>query len=81
MNPLVAAYPLAEEHEHLRGQVAEALQGVLTDEMRTYGGTHAALIDGEIASDDFASPIVQATLIGDLAPDRTAFPLWPGTAF
>jgi hypothetical protein len=78
---LVTAYLLAKAHEHPQGQVAEALQGVLTDEMRTYGGTHSALIDGEIAGDDFASPIVQATLIGDFAPDRTAFPLWPGRAF
>jgi hypothetical protein len=47
MNPhLITVYLLIEANEHLQGQVAEALQGVLTDEMRTSAGTDSALIDG-----------------------------------
>jgi hypothetical protein len=72
---------LVEAHEHPQGQVAEALQGVLKDEMRIYAGTHSILIDRAIAGDDFASSIVQATLVDDFAPTGTAFPLWPGRAF
>jgi hypothetical protein len=81
MNPhLITAYLLAETHEHLQGQVAEALQGVLTDEMRTSTGTDPALIDWAIA-DDIASSIAQVPLLDDYAPDGTAFPLWPGRGF
>src|SRR5258708_23892047 len=82
MNPhLITAYLLMEAHEHPQGQVAEALQGVLTDEMRTYAATRSALIDWAIAGDDIASSIVQTTLLDDYARDGTAFSLWPGTAF
>ena len=43
MNPhLIAVYRLIEANEHLQGQVAEALQGVLTDEMRRSAGTPTA---------------------------------------
>ena len=82
MNPhLITAYLLAETHEHLQGQVAEALHGVLTDEMRRCAGTHSALLDWAIAGDDIASSIAQITLLDDCAPDGTAFPLWPGRGF
>ena len=82
MNPhLITAYLLAETHEHLQGQVAEALQGVLTDEMRRCAGTHSALLDWAIAGDDVASSIAQVPLLDDYAHDGTAFSLWPGRAF
>jgi hypothetical protein len=43
MNPqFITGYLLVEAHEHPQGQVAEALQGVLTDEMRTSAGTDSA---------------------------------------
>jgi hypothetical protein len=71
---------LVEAYEHPRGQV-EALQGVLTDEVRRCAGTRSALIDWVIAGDDIASAIAQAPLLDDYAPDGTAFSLWPGRAF
>ena len=44
MNPhLITVYLLIEANEHLQGQVAEALQGVLTDEMRTSAGRRFGL--------------------------------------
>jgi hypothetical protein len=73
MNPhLITAYLLVEAHEHPQGQIAAALQGVLTDEMRTYEA---------IARDDIASSVAQVPLLDDYAPDGTAFPLWPRRAF
>ena len=82
MNPhLIAVYLLIEANEHLQGQVAEALQGVLTDEMRRCAGTDSASIDWAIAGDDIASSIAQVPLLDDYAPDGTAFPLWPGRGF
>jgi hypothetical protein len=82
MNPhLITIYLLVEAHEHPQGQVAEALQGVLTDEMRRCAGTHSALIDWAIADDDVASSIAQTPLLDDFAPDGTVFPLWLGRAF
>ena len=78
---LITVYLPVEAHEHPQGQVAEALQGVLTDEMRTYVGTRSALIDGAIAGDDIASSIAQVPLFDDYAHDGTAFSLWPGRAF
>jgi hypothetical protein len=46
MNPqFITGYLLVEAHEYPQGQVAEALQGVLTDEMRIYAGRRSALID------------------------------------
>lgn len=82
MNPhLITIDLLVEAHEHLQGQVAEALQGVLTDEMRIYAGRRSALIDWTIVDDDIASSIVQNTLLDEYAPDRTAFFHWPWRAF
>jgi hypothetical protein len=82
MNPhLITNYLLVEAHEHPQGQVAEALQGVLTDEMRRCAGTHSALIDWAIAGDDVVSSIVQTPLLDEYAPDRIAFPHWPWRAF
>jgi hypothetical protein len=57
---LITIYLLVEAHDHPQGQIAEALQGVLTDEMRRYAGTDPALIDWAIAGDDIASAIAQA---------------------
>ena len=82
MNPhLITVYLPVEAHEHPQGQVAEALQGVRTDEMRTYVGTRSAFIDWAIAGDDIASSIAQVPLFDDYAHDGTAFSLWPGRAF
>jgi hypothetical protein len=82
MNPqFITGYPLVEAHEHPQGQVAEALQGVLTDETRIYAGRRSALIDWAIVGDDIASSIVQTTLLDEYAPDRIAFPHWPWRAF
>jgi hypothetical protein len=78
---LVIACLLVEAHEHPRGQVAEALQGILKDEMRTYAGTRSALIDRVIAGDDIASSIEQPTPSDDYAPGGSAVPLWPRRAF
>ena len=75
MNPqFITGYPLVEAHEHPQGQVAEAPQGVLTDEMRRCAGTDSASIDWAIAGDDIPSSIAQVPLLDEYAPDRTAFP-------
>lgn len=55
-------------HEHPQGQVAEALQGILTDEKRIYAGGRSVLIDWAIVGDDIASSIVQTTLLDEYAP-------------
>lgn len=82
MNPhLITVYPLIEANEHPQGQVAEAPQGVLTDEMRRCAGTDSASIDWAIAGDDIPSSIEQVPLLDDHAPDERAFPLPPGRAF
>jgi hypothetical protein len=82
MNPhLITIYLLGEAHEHPQGQVAETLQGVLTDEMPICAGKRSALIDWAIVGDDIASSIVQVPLLDDRASDRTAFPHWPWRAF
>jgi hypothetical protein len=82
MNPhLITVYLLIETNEHLQGQVAEALQGVLTDGMRTSAGTDSVSIDSAIAGDDIPSSIAQVPLLDEYAPDRTAFPHWPWRAF
>lgn len=79
MNPhRITVYLLLEANEHLQGQVPEALQGVLTDEMRRCAGTDLASIGWAIAGDDVASSIAQTPLLDDFAPDGTAFPLCPG---
>jgi hypothetical protein len=46
----------------------EALQGVLTDEVRKCAGTHLALIDWAIARDDIASAIAQARFSTNMRP-------------
>jgi hypothetical protein len=82
MNPqFITGYLRVEAHEHPQGQVAEALQGVLTDEMRTSAGRRSALIDWAIVGHDIASSIVQTTLLDEYASDRIAFPHWPWRAF
>jgi hypothetical protein len=82
MNPhLITVYLLIEANVHLQGQVAEALQGVLTDGMRTSAGTDSASIDWAIAGDDIPSSIAQVPLLDEYAPDNTAFPHWPWRAF
>lgn len=78
---LITVYLLIEANEPLQGQVAEALQGVLTDEMRTSAGTDLASIDWAIAGDHIALSIAQVPLLDDYAPDGARFPHWPGRAF
>ena len=82
MNPqFITSYLFVEAHEHPQGQVAEALQSVLTDEMRIYAGKRSALIDWAIVGDDIPWSIVQVPLLYEYAPDRIAFPHWPWRAF
>ena len=57
--------------------IAEALDGILTPDMRKHAGTNSALIDWAIAGDDIASSIAAVPLPDDYAPDGSAFPLWP----
>jgi hypothetical protein len=82
MNPhLITVYLPIETNEHLQSQVAEALQGVLTDGMRTSAGTDSVSTDWAIADDDIPSSIARVPLLDEYAADRTVFPHWLRRAF
>ena len=57
--------------------IADALDGILTPEMRKHAGANSALLDWAIAGDDVASSIAGVSLPDDYMPDESAFPLWP----
>ena len=74
---LVAVHLLIEANNSLHAEVADALHGILTEDMRKYAGAHSALIDWAVAGDDIAASIIPVAIAGDYEPDETAFPLWP----
>lgn len=74
---LVAVHLLVEANGSPETEVADALHGILTEDMREYAGAHAYLIDWAVAGEDIAGSIVPVAIAGDYRPDETAFPLWP----
>ena len=57
-------------------RIADALNGILTPDMRKHAGNNSALIDWAIAGDDIASSVAGVSLPDDYMPDVSAFPLW-----
>jgi hypothetical protein len=74
---LVSVHLLIEANNSPHAEVADALRGILTGDMRKYAGVHSALIDWAVAGDDIAGSIIPVAIAGDYEPDETAFPLWP----
>jgi hypothetical protein len=74
---LVAVNLLVHAHHNPESAIADALDGILTPEMRKHAGASSALLDWAIAGDDVASSIAGVSLLDDYMPDESAFPLWP----
>ena len=77
---LVAVHLLVEARHHPQAEVADALHGILTEDMRKYVGAHSALIDWSVIGDDIASSIAAVDLPENYVPDESAFPSWPARA-
>ena len=74
---LVAVNLLVHAHHDPESAIADALDGILTPDMRKHAGANSALLDWAIAGDDVSSSIAGASLPDDYMPDESAFPLWP----
>ena len=74
---LVAVNLLVHAHHNPESAIADALDGILTPDMRKHAGTDSALVDWAIAGDDIASSIAAVPLPDDYAPDESPSPLWP----
>jgi hypothetical protein len=74
---LVAVNLLVHAHHKPESAIADALDGILTPDMRKHAGANSALLDWAIAGDDVASSIAGVSLPDDYMPDESAFPLWP----
>ncbi len=74
---LVAVNLLVQAHHRPESAIADALNGILTPDMRKHAGANSALIDWVIAGDDIASSIAAVSLPDDYMPDESPFPLWP----
>lgn len=77
---LVAVNLLVHAHHNPESAIAEALDGILTPDMRRHAGDRSALIDWAVAGDDLSSSIAGVSLPDDYTGDESAFPLWPGAA-
>ena len=74
---LVAVNLLVHAHHNPESTIADALEGILTPDMRKNAGDDSALVDWAIAGDDIASSIAAVPLQDDYVPDKSPFPLWP----
>jgi len=74
---LVAVNLLVHAHHNTEGAIADALDGILTPDMRKHAGANSALIDWAVAGDDLSSSIAGVSLPDDYTADESAFPLWP----
>jgi hypothetical protein len=74
---LVAVNLLVHAHHNPESAIADALDGILTPDMRKHAGANSALLDWAIAGDDVASSIAGVSLPDDYMPDESAFPRWP----
>jgi hypothetical protein len=75
---LVSLHLLLEAHHCPEAEIADALHGILIEDMRKYAGDHSELIDWAVAGDDMAASIASVPLPDDYRPDDSAFPAWPG---
>ena len=74
---LVAVNLLVQANHCPESAIADALNGILTPDMRKHAGNNSALIDWAIAGDDIASSIAGVSLPDNYVPDVSALPLWP----
>jgi hypothetical protein len=74
---LVAVNLLVHAHHNPESVIADALDGILTQDMRKHAGANSALIDWAVAGDDLSSSIAGVSLPDDYTADESAFPLWP----
>ena len=74
---LVAVNLLVQAHHSPESAIADALNGILTPDMRKHAGNNSALIDWAIAGDDIASSIAGVALPDNYMTDVPAFHLWP----
>jgi hypothetical protein len=74
---LVAVNLLVHAHHNPESAIADALDGILTPDMRKHAGANSALIDWAVAGDDLSSSIAGVSLPDDYMADESAFPLWP----
>ena len=74
---LVAVNLLVHAHHNPQSAIAEALDGILTPDMRKHAGANSALIDWAVAGDDLSSSIAGISLPDDYTADESAFPPWP----
>jgi hypothetical protein len=74
---LVTVNLLVHAHHIPESAIADALDGILTPDMRKHAGATSSLVDWAIAGDDIASSIAAVSLPDDYAADESAFPLWP----
>ena len=78
MNAYLVAVKLLVHTDHCpESAIADALNGILTPDMRKHAGNNSALIDRAIAGGDIASSIGGVWLPDNYVPDVSAFPLWP----
>ena len=64
-------------HHNPESAIADALDGILTPDIRKHAGGNSALIDWAVAGDDLSSSIAGVSLPDDYPADESAFPLWP----
>ena len=74
---LVAVNLLVQAHHRPESAIADALNGILTPDMRKHAGGNSALVDWAIAGEDIATSIAAVLLQDDYVPDEFPFPLWP----
>jgi hypothetical protein len=66
---LVAVNLLVQAHHRPESTIADALNGILTPDMRKHVGNNSTLIDWAIAGDDIASSVAAVSLPDDYMPD------------
>ncbi len=74
---LVAVNLLVHARHNPESAIADALEGILTPDMRKNAGADSALVDWAIAGHDIASSIAAVPLQDDYVPDESPFPVWP----
>ncbi len=75
---LVPIHILLEAHHRPEAEIADGLQGMLTEDLRKDAGDHSALIDWAVAGEDMAASIASVPLPDDYRPDDSAFSARPG---
>ena len=60
-----------------KAEIADALLGILTEDMPKYACGHSALIDWAVGGEDIAASIASIPLPDEYRPDEGTFPAWP----